>query len=243
MTGTGDNVGGLIGRSTGAVEASFWDVQTSGQPVSAEGTGKSTAQMQQRATFEGAGWDFVTVWRIHEGSSYPYLLALLSPDTTELIPPGGGSLFSIIDQTRYEFAAGTFPSAVRFTHTYQPSPPASAPEGMVDVGYTFSVTAVDNSTGQPSPPTVPVAITIQYGNAGGRGTASSPLSLWRRDGTGWVELESIDEPVQQTLNAWIDYFSESLYLAKRDTVCSSRWCCGNNRTRLMRGRPFGLPHL
>lgn len=208
VSGAGQYVGGLVGVSSGTAAASFWDVDTSGQPASAEGTGKTTAQMQQRATFEDAGWDFASVWGIQEGASYPYLLALLPLETTELIPLGGGSLFSIIDQTAYEFAAGTFTDTVRFTHTYQPNPPPSAPEGRADIGYTFIATAVYSSTGQPAQPTRPVTITIHYGDAGYGGAALSPLSLWRLGSTGWVELEGADDPVQQTLTALIDHLSQ-----------------------------------
>jgi hypothetical protein len=40
------NVGGLVGYSdNGTTDASFWDVNTSGQTTSAGGTGKTTAEM------------------------------------------------------------------------------------------------------------------------------------------------------------------------------------------------------
>jgi len=64
--------GGLIGyQSLSSVTASYWDTQTSGLSSSAGGTGKTTAQMYQQATF--GGWDFATVWRIEEGVDYPRL--------------------------------------------------------------------------------------------------------------------------------------------------------------------------
>ncbi len=66
-------VGGLVGYSVegGTVSGSFWDVNTSGEPNSAGGTGKMTAEMQMRSTFEDAGWDFNDVWAICEGTNYP----------------------------------------------------------------------------------------------------------------------------------------------------------------------------
>jgi hypothetical protein len=69
------NVGGLIGFMSGStVNSSFWDVNTSGQPISAGGTGKTTAQMQDINTFLNAGWDFNTpVWKICNGTNYPKL--------------------------------------------------------------------------------------------------------------------------------------------------------------------------
>jgi filamentous hemagglutinin family protein len=66
------SVGGLVGVwGGGAITNSYWNIETSGQPTSSGGTGKTTAQMKQQATF--AGWDFVNTWGIVEGSSYPYL--------------------------------------------------------------------------------------------------------------------------------------------------------------------------
>jgi hypothetical protein len=67
--------GGLVGGVPSPAFADcFWDVDLSGQSASDGGVGKTTAQMQTRATFEDAGWDFTTwVWAICEGTSYPYL--------------------------------------------------------------------------------------------------------------------------------------------------------------------------
>lgn len=78
-------VGGLVGANFTdfPIERSFWDMQTSDQIISSGGPGdnailggigKTTAEMQQQATY--TGWDFNNVWRIQEGSSYPLLRAL-----------------------------------------------------------------------------------------------------------------------------------------------------------------------
>ncbi|MCK4639941.1 MAG: T9SS type A sorting domain-containing protein [Candidatus Marinimicrobia bacterium] len=65
---TGDaQVGGLVGfNDDGTVENSFWDTETSGQSSSAGGTGKTTAEMKNVATFTDLStvglvspWDFV----------------------------------------------------------------------------------------------------------------------------------------------------------------------------------------
>jgi hypothetical protein len=84
---TGDvNVGGLVGRNVrGIVSDSFWDTETSGQAASAGGTGKTTAQMQDVATFSLAGWDIIEVadpvtrnpsyiWNIVDDVTYPFLI-------------------------------------------------------------------------------------------------------------------------------------------------------------------------
>lgn len=66
-------VGGLIGYDpAGTVSDSFWDTQTSGQTVSAGGTGKTTEELKQQATW--VGWNFTNTWAISEGISYPYLM-------------------------------------------------------------------------------------------------------------------------------------------------------------------------
>jgi hypothetical protein len=80
VTGNSD-IGGLVGynyNSSGTVTACFWDVQLSGQPTSAGGTGKTTAQMQDINTYLFARWDFdfetingtQNIWVISSGQ-YP----------------------------------------------------------------------------------------------------------------------------------------------------------------------------
>jgi len=85
VTGGGSKVGGLVGENDNdrynSIAATFWDVGTSGQPNSARGTGKTTAEMQTADTFIDAGWDFVDetengtedIWWILEGQDYPRL--------------------------------------------------------------------------------------------------------------------------------------------------------------------------
>jgi hypothetical protein len=63
----------------GKVTASFWDTQTSGQSTSAAGTPKTTAEMKTMTTFTDAGWDFVNIWDICEGTNYPRLRWQIPP--------------------------------------------------------------------------------------------------------------------------------------------------------------------
>jgi hypothetical protein len=76
--------GGLVGSNGGTVSSSFWDTETSGQSTSDGGTAKTTAEMQDIATFSGAGWSIVAVadpdtrdpsrvWNIVNGQTYPFL--------------------------------------------------------------------------------------------------------------------------------------------------------------------------
>ena len=83
---TGNNtIGGLVGwNEEGTVSNSFWDRQTSRQSTSDGGTGKTTAQMKNIATFSGAGWNIIAVanpgernpayiWNIVDDETYPFL--------------------------------------------------------------------------------------------------------------------------------------------------------------------------
>ncbi len=73
-------VGGFCGWNSGTITSSFWDKQTSGSTWSADGTGKTIAEMQDINTFLVAGWDFVgetgngveDIWYMEPGG-YPRL--------------------------------------------------------------------------------------------------------------------------------------------------------------------------
>ncbi len=70
------SVGGLVGfiNDPGYVIGSFWDAEVSGQPTSAGGERRTTAQMQTGATF--STWNAAGnagVWTIDEGRDYPRL--------------------------------------------------------------------------------------------------------------------------------------------------------------------------
>src|SRR5690606_9945788 len=88
-------VGGLYGEGRPASNTVFWDVETSGQSEGSGsgfiGTGRTTAQMKQLATF-APRWNSVdpgrygiasgggdTPWRIYEGHTYPLLRFMLEP--------------------------------------------------------------------------------------------------------------------------------------------------------------------
>jgi len=72
-----------VGYSEGTVSNSFWDTQTSGQSTSAGGTDKTTAEMQDIATFSAGAWDIIAVtsgqtnpaytWNIVDDVTYPFL--------------------------------------------------------------------------------------------------------------------------------------------------------------------------
>ena len=74
--------GGFLGMKTsGTVTNCFWDTQTSGQSTSADGTGKTTTNMQTTSTY--SGWDFTTIWdRVDtKNNKYPYLVWQVLPLT------------------------------------------------------------------------------------------------------------------------------------------------------------------
>ena len=76
-------VGGLVGSNWGTVSNAFWDTDTSGANESDGGTGKTTTEMNDIATFSTAGWNIIAVasaqtdpayvWNIVTDESYPFL--------------------------------------------------------------------------------------------------------------------------------------------------------------------------
>lgn len=80
VTGTGLQVGGLVGYSSSelTITGCFWDTQTSGKATSDGGTGKTTLLMKDRDTF--IAWDFVNDWNIVDDVGYPYL-RVFEPDS------------------------------------------------------------------------------------------------------------------------------------------------------------------
>jgi hypothetical protein len=85
VNGTGVKVGGLVGVNgqLSSVSHCFWNTDTQTHGVtdsigSNSGTvtnvaGLPTAEMQIKITFTDAGWDFVEIWLINEGATYPVL--------------------------------------------------------------------------------------------------------------------------------------------------------------------------
>ena len=84
VSGTTDSIGGLVGYNNDAsVSDSFWDTDTQTHGITAsighnEGTATNVASlpttlMQTKSTFTSAGWDFVEIWLINEGATYPVL--------------------------------------------------------------------------------------------------------------------------------------------------------------------------
>ncbi len=60
VSGSGNYVGGLAGFNTGTVNNAYWDMGTTGQTTSGGGTGLTTAQARDAASY--VGFDFGNVW-------------------------------------------------------------------------------------------------------------------------------------------------------------------------------------
>lgn len=104
------HVGGLVGANDGVVNRSFWDTDSSAQTSSAGGVGKTSAEMQQLATFEGwsisDNYDGDSVWQLYEANGTPFLRGLnnirwvsKTPDVITMQPMIGEPLFNIADAT------------------------------------------------------------------------------------------------------------------------------------------------
>ncbi len=76
--------GGMVGRNAAFVSNCFWDTDTQTRGVTISigeniGTatnvaGLTTEQMQTKSTFTDAGWDFIDIWDICEGTNYPVFI-------------------------------------------------------------------------------------------------------------------------------------------------------------------------
>lgn len=111
MPSGGLAVGGFIGLNTGTITNCFWDTDTSGTPTSAAGTGKTTAEMKQKATF--ANWGIADIddanlvnlpkYVIEEGITYPMLmpatlnLGKIEGTVTNSSTPVQGAVVVVVD--------------------------------------------------------------------------------------------------------------------------------------------------
>lgn len=74
VTGSGDLYArGLVGNTDNpaTTDNSYWNIETSGQSSSYGGTGLTSEQMRQEASF--GGFDFTNDWQIQEGLTFPVL--------------------------------------------------------------------------------------------------------------------------------------------------------------------------
>jgi hypothetical protein len=77
------SVGGLVGSGSGLVTNSFWNTDNSGLSISAGGTGLSSEQMKQAASFSSWGnainntGEGDVSWRVYEGQTTPLLRAFM----------------------------------------------------------------------------------------------------------------------------------------------------------------------
>jgi hypothetical protein len=175
VRGTGDNVGGLVGFTSGAtVTNSFWDTATSGQTTSADGTGELTTPMNTFATFTAASWPIISGWQAVDGSTpvwgicggfssgYPYLLWQASSD-----PCGTGSGSSGSSAT----SAGT-PSGSSATSAGTPSGSSATSAGTPSGS---SATSAGTPSGSSATSAGTPGIFLHITGPVGRSVAGSPV--------------------------------------------------------------------
>jgi len=110
---SGSNYGGLVGINSGNVTGSYYDSDISGQTDEGKGIPQTTSAMKTTNTFNG--WDFATIWKINEGSSYPYFNryilsysagtnGTISGSSSQTVSPGGmGSAVTAVANPNYKF--------------------------------------------------------------------------------------------------------------------------------------------
>jgi hypothetical protein len=92
----GGGSGGFCHANGGTITSCYWDTDTSGILVSDGGTGKTTAEMMQQATF--IGWNFSVggIWSITEGVTYPFL----APMTPIVVSPPTNFVATVISNSQ-----------------------------------------------------------------------------------------------------------------------------------------------
>ncbi|GBG10310.1 hypothetical protein PAT3040_05036 [Paenibacillus agaridevorans] len=92
--------GGLIGKNaSGVVDDSYWDAEIGSLLISGGGEGKTTADMQLPATYEG--WDWDDSWAMINGTTYPMFV-----DSFEAVKLQ--SLAATADDAELTWTSGTF---------------------------------------------------------------------------------------------------------------------------------------
>ena len=103
-------LGGFCGyNNSGAINASFWDVTSSGMPASSGGSPKTSAEMQVQSTFTSAGWNFSTVWKM---SGYPVLRNVELTYTVNVVAASTGN--GVVAPSTTSVSSG---ASVNFTAT------------------------------------------------------------------------------------------------------------------------------
>jgi hypothetical protein len=132
---------------------------------------------------------------------------VLPQQTSAIISPDGGTLYSTWDDTLYEFPSGTFTDTVIITHTvvYTSIPDTDPLQG---IGHFFEVTALYIDTGLLAQPTQPYTITIGYYDwqQGYVNEASMGLYFW--DSSQWLlDPSTLLDPSGNHVIAIPDHFS------------------------------------
>jgi GLUG motif-containing protein len=112
--------GGLVGRIASPhdvrVVQCFWDIEASGATVSAAGEGLTTAEMQDRQTYQQAGWDLAgdrtdgttETWRLPEDGGAPVLTGLADSNALPALEGAGKSFDPYIIATAEDLGAVTY---------------------------------------------------------------------------------------------------------------------------------------
>ncbi len=192
VSGKGASVGGLVGaEAKGAAINCFWDTQTSKRTTSAGGTGRTTADMMSRQTFSKAGWDFIHVWKMFNGRTYP------SFRSANDVPAATADMYSADMHTPLVIAApgvlanDTNPGGDNLTAAVVRAPSHGTLSLQADGSFAYTTdgafTGTDNFTYSAhaiSSKSAPASVTIQVENKGPsaapdsyRARKNNPLSI------------------------------------------------------------------
>ncbi|WP_027086874.1 S-layer homology domain-containing protein [Cohnella panacarvi] len=153
-----DQVGGLIGYADhDGVTDSFWDTSINGLTASGGGSGAVgivMADMQDKSTFQAAGWDFAGTWAMIDGTTYPMFTGAY--DSVKLSSVGVGTSRGTLNWSpgtfesgkgAYTVLASEFITAVDIVASLADAGTKVVIEGTEDVSVTVPVTPGDNAIG------------------------------------------------------------------------------------------------
>jgi len=172
------SVKGLLGQNIdGTITDSYWDIVTSGQSTSAGGTGKTTAEMMQQATF--AGWDYATIWAIKEGVSYPYFVWQIPPSPPDNTQPGTN--VTVTPDPNVTIAFNEVIGAGNTTVTVSNTNPGSQKTGFKFLGTYYDISTTATYSG-------PLAICLTYNDSNIPLGREERLKIFHWDGTDWIDV-------------------------------------------------------
>jgi hypothetical protein len=215
-TGDSNTAGFIYQASSANFTGVYWDSQTTGEATSDGGVGRTTAQMQQLATF--SGWSISTVedagkvWYLDTGNNYPVFQwqAVFTPEpptlttsVASLIGPDSARVDGLVNanlaETDWYFEYGTQSGVYdnqtatqTVTELYESTPVYATLTGLTpNTTYYYRLSA-SNTAGSNTGSEQSFTTTTEPGQPEGSGTAIDPYAISNLNELIWVSEHSAE---------------------------------------------------